>query len=795
MAVIEKRILVCSFLFVSCLFFCAFRFLPAVRDAAFATVPVEGGVISGGLNVGGTIHFFKGIPFAAPPVGALRWKAPQAVQPWTGVRSCVAFGPSPMQEEPKPFSMWSEEFLIPKKPISEDCLSLNVWTGAGSAREKRPVIVWIYGGGFGSGGSAAPIYDGEAMAKKGIVFVSINYRVGIFGFFAHPELTKESGHHASGNYGLMDQVAGLKWVRQNIAAFGGDPGNVTIAGQSAGSMSVNCLVASPLAKGLFKRAIGESGAMFTNEESTLSKAEDEGTRIMRTLKASSLADLRAMSAEDLLTGVQEQWRPMIDGYVLPDAVVNIFNRGMENKADLLTGWNEDEGSMFRMQNDAWATIQARHGGNVYVYRFARKPPATGEYVKYGAFHTAEVPYAYDNLTFVNRPWEPVDHQLATQMSAYWANFAATGNPNGSGLPVWGKYTVKNKQTMVLDKPENRQFELKNGKYQLTLEGAGHFADLPLRCMQREFPYKTGIAFPDSSLAVKPKEYHPAFYGCFDWHSSVHGHWMLVRLLKLFPAMPRSAEIRQKLTENLSAENIQGEMKVFAMKDNMSFERTYGWAWLLQLESELLQWDDPLGRKLSSNVAPLARQLSGMFIDYLPKMNYPVRVGEHTNLAFALRLAWDYAVQAKDEPLKGSIRTTALRFYRQDVHYPFSWEPGGNDFLSPALEEADLMWRILPDTTYSHWVRRFLPAIAGKDFSIQPGQVTDRTDGKLVHLDGLNLSRAWDLYGIARHLPAHRSRLYAIANKHLMEALPNVASGDYMGEHWLASFAVYALTMQ
>ncbi|HEY4335978.1 MAG TPA: DUF2891 domain-containing protein [Puia sp.] len=340
-----------------------------------------------------------------------------------------------------------------------------------------------------------------------------------------------------------------------------------------------------------------------------------------------------------------------------------------------------------------------------------------------------------------------------------------------------------------------QYELKDGKYQLTLPGAEHFAELPLRCMQREFPYKTGIAFPDSTLAVKPREYHPAFYGCFDWHSSVHGHWMLVRLLKLFPAMARAAEIRQRLTENLSAENIAGEMKIFSMPDNLSFERTYGWAWLLQLEHELLQWDDPLGRRLAANVAPLAKQLSGMFVNYLPKINYPVRVGEHTNLAFALRLAWDYAVFVHDEALTRTLRETAMRFYAKDANYPLSWEPGGNDFLSPGLEEADLMWRILPDTSYQRWVRKFLPALGSPKLSIEPGKVTDRSDGKLVHLDGLNLSRAWDLYGIARHLPAHRQHLYALANKHLTEALPNVASGDYMGEHWLASFAVYALTMQ
>jgi hypothetical protein len=342
---------------------------------------------------------------------------------------------------------------------------------------------------------------------------------------------------------------------------------------------------------------------------------------------------------------------------------------------------------------------------------------------------------------------------------------------------------------------NPHFTLTAGKYQLTLQGASHFAALPLKCMQREFPYKTGIAFPDSTLAVKPKYYHPAFYGCFDWHSSVHGHWMLVRLLKLFPSMPEAGEIRQKLEENLSAENIRAEMKIFATKDNKSFERTYGWAWLLQLQNELEKWDDPFARQLRDNVAPLAQQLSTMFIEYLPKMQYPVRIGEHSNLAFALRLALDYAEQVKDEALRKIITETAMRFYKKDVNYPISWEPGGNDFLSPALEEADLMWRIMPDTAYQRWLVKFLPAIARKDFDLATGQVRDRSDGKLVHLDGLNLSRAWDLYGIARHFPANRAQLYKVANRHLTEALPNVANGEYMGDHWLASFAVYALTMQ
>src|SRR5215471_14518465 len=267
-------------------------------------IKVEGGYISGLANIDGDEHIFKGIPFAAPPVGELRWKAPQPVQPWSGVKVCDKFGPSPMQAKPVPFNVWTEEFLIPKEPISEDCLYLNVWTAAKSSKEKRAVLVWIYGGGFVSGGSACPIYDGEAMAKKGIVFVSINYRVGIFGFFAHPELTKESGNNTSGNYGLMDQLAALKWVQNNIAAFGGDPNDVTIAGQSAGSMSVNCLVASPLAKNLFKRAIGESGASFTNGNSNLQKAEDEGVKIAQSLNASSIADLRMKSPEDLMQKAQ-----------------------------------------------------------------------------------------------------------------------------------------------------------------------------------------------------------------------------------------------------------------------------------------------------------------------------------------------------------------------------------------------------------------------------------------------------------------------------------------------------------
>ena len=308
-------------------------------------VKTEAGLVSG--TVKDDIHIFKGIPFAAPPVGDLRWKAPQPVHQWGGVKVCDKFSASPMQGSPAPFSMWTEEFLIPKEPISEDCLYLNVWTGARSSKEKRAVLVWIYGGGFQSGGSACPIYDGEAMARKGILFVSINYRVGVFGFFALPELTKESGNNASGNYGILDQIAALKWIQKNIAAFGGDPKKITIAGESAGSFSVSAQMASPLSKNIIAGAIGESGSLLgLNPTASLQDAEKRGADFAASLKANSLADLRAIPAEQLLKATANagygRFPVCVDGYFFPKSPLQIFEASEQAHVPLLVGWNSQE---------------------------------------------------------------------------------------------------------------------------------------------------------------------------------------------------------------------------------------------------------------------------------------------------------------------------------------------------------------------------------------------------------------------------------------------------------------------
>ena len=326
---------------------------------------------------------------------------------------------------------------------------------------------------------------------------------------------------------------------------------------------------------------------------------------------------------------------------------------------------------------------------------------------------------------------------------------------------------------------------------LTLEQADRLARLPLNCMQKEFPNKPGETLAAPADIGSPRGLHPAFYGCFDWHSAVHGHWLLVRLLRKFPGLKDGEAIRKKLAENISAENILAEVRYCERAEEKSFERTYGWAWLLKLAEELRAFDDPLARELEKNLQPLTDLVVRRHLEFLPKLVYPIRAGDHPNTAFGLAFAWDYAAAVGDAGLKRLVEKRAREFFLGDRGCPLGWEPSGTDFFSPCLEEADLMRRVLPPREFAAWLRKFLPRLADKKFQLAPGEVRDRTDGKLVHLDGLNFSRAWCLYGLAARLPGYR-HLRRIADEHLRLSLEAVTAGTYEGEHWLASFAVYAL---
>lgn len=326
---------------------------------------------------------------------------------------------------------------------------------------------------------------------------------------------------------------------------------------------------------------------------------------------------------------------------------------------------------------------------------------------------------------------------------------------------------------------------------LTPAQAERLAQLPLSCLQQEFPNKPGETLAAPADIGSPRGLHPAFYGCFDWHSSVHGHWMLVRLLKAFPGIEASAAIREKLAKNITPGNILAELRYFLRIEEKSFERTYGWAWLLKLAEELHGFDDPWARELEKNLQPLTGLVVERWLDFLPKLVYPVRVGEHANTAFGMAFAWDYAQALGEHRLRELIEKRAREFFLNDRGCPLNWEPSGTDFLSPCLEEADLMRRVLPREEFASWLKRFLPPLAEKRFSLAPGIVSDRRDGKLVHLDGLNFSRAWCLYGIAGHLPGYR-HLRKIADEHLRHSLPAVVADSYEGGHWLATFALYAL---
>jgi para-nitrobenzyl esterase len=470
--------------------------------------------VSGSTNP--NVRVFKGIPFAAPPLGPNRWKAPQPAAKWDGVRKADAFG-APCAAgappagrgggrgaaAPPPGQVAPAVVLPPREPArAEDCLFANVWTSANSPNDRRPVMVWIYGGGFSGGSGGLAWYDGEALASKGPVIVTFNYRLGALGFFAHPELAKEAGHPGSGNYGMMDAIAMLQWVKRNIAAFGGDPNQVTIAGESAGAIMVGALVGSPLAKGLFTRAIMQSGGYMGLQMARMrpaSAAEADGVKAMEALKVSSIAELRAKPLNELT--IQGQSGLVIDGHVIPEDVSLTFQAGRQNPVDVLTGSNADEANfgicpgaglngraggtpmtaanlrtqaerrfgteaadaflkMYGVNSDAdapkaahvacgdevnWnmrqiAVAQAAKGKKAYTYFFTHVQNVNGQPSPQGATHTAELSFMFNNPKGQpTQTWTDVDLKVADQMSSYWANFIMKGDPNGNGLPRWPEY--------------------------------------------------------------------------------------------------------------------------------------------------------------------------------------------------------------------------------------------------------------------------------------------------------------------------------------------------------------------
>ncbi len=320
--------------------------------------------------------------------------------------------------------------------------------------------------------------------------------------------------------------------------------------------------------------------------------------------------------------------------------------------------------------------------------------------------------------------------------------------------------------------------------------AKRLLSLPLKCVQKEYPNKMGQVLNEKGDLKSPAELHPSFYGCFDWHSSVHGHWLMVKLLSKYPELATDS-VLMVLQTNLSKANIETEIESFAVKNNGSFERTYGWNWLLKLQLELENWNHPLGKELSTNLKPLSDLFCKKYIDFLPKLNYAIRSGDHINTAFGLTFAYDYALVHSNDSLKTIIEKRARDFYLNDKNYPLHLEPSGYDFLSGGFEEIDIMRRILPKDAFKKWLKQFAPQLFSKKYGMEPGLVSDRSDGHLVHLDGLNFSRAWCLYGITKTLP-ELSHLNKIADQHIQTSLSNIVDGDYMGEHWLASFALLAL---
>ena len=471
---------------------------------------IESGALAIPEPDAGGVRVYKGIPYAAPPLGPLRWRPPEPVAPWTGVRPTRAFGAHSVQGV-----VW-DDIELGGAATAEDCLYLNIWTPAAPGTSASlPTMVWIHGGGFVAGSGAEPRYDGARLAARGIVVVTVNHRLNALGFLAHSELTAESDHHASGNYGLHDLVAALKWVQRNIAAFGGDPNKVTVAGESAGSQAASALMASPLAKGLFARVIGESGSMFASPSrapASLKEAEAAGLDFMRKVGAHSLAELRAAPADAILAAAPGLgFRPIIDGWFLPRSPAEIFAADEHSDVPLMAGWNKDEGFNFTLlqgddakrpyadlaraifgeraeallqhypdgspETDAdsaralggdlviihptWAWIEAQKQSgraDIFRFRFDRAPLTPEGWFgerdsrDAGAFHAGELLYVFDNLHA--HPWliEEADRALAKLASSYWINFVANGDPNGPDLPHWPSHRSAGAPVMALDSP-------------------------------------------------------------------------------------------------------------------------------------------------------------------------------------------------------------------------------------------------------------------------------------------------------------------------------------------------------
>ncbi len=466
------------------------------NDLPEGQVKVEGGIIEGSVTE--DLAIYKGIPFAAPSIGDLRWKAPQPVEKWEGVKQTVEYAPAPMQGG------------NPASGKSEDCLYLNVWTPAKSEKEKLPVLVWIYGGGFSFGSTSDPVHNGEHLARKGVVLVSIAYRVGQLGFLAHPELSAEDPNGVSGNYGLLDQIAGLQWIQNNISAFGGDPDKVTIFGESAGGIAVSMLCASPLAKGLFHGAISQSGGSFGPSRpttfpgenmKTLQHAEQDGIEYVKRVGASSIAELRNIEPDSLPLGMGMggAW-PIVDGYVIPDDQYKLYEAGNYNDVPVLIGYNSDEGLSFpagrtpedyiagverrfgsfsnglleayplnenrigrsarNLMRDAafgwhtwsWARLQSRNGkSDVYYYYFDQHPERAEDSPQFdhGTPHGVDVPFVFMNLDRENPQTTESDLAISEIMGTYWTNFAKYGHPNGEGVPEWPAFSEENPVVMYL----------------------------------------------------------------------------------------------------------------------------------------------------------------------------------------------------------------------------------------------------------------------------------------------------------------------------------------------------------